>query len=95
MGWLFGPDYGPQLARIEALAITLDRRTRRMSQQEQDLNAAMQELFVALDSGLARIEAKLGEIAPNTDLLDEIAALRAKTAEFNARVDADVPPPPA
>jgi hypothetical protein len=100
MGWLFGPDYGPQLNRLEDkldnlkdLVLTINRRTIRMSAQEQELNTALVSFFAAINDGLARIEAKLAEAPVEVDLSDEVAAIHAAQEAFQARVDADVPPP--
>lgn len=66
-----------------------------MSAQEAELNQALIGFFAAINDGLARIEAKLAEAAPEVDLSDEVAAIRAAQEAFTARVDTDVSPPPA
>lgn len=66
-----------------------------MSAQEAELNQALIGFFAAINDGLARIEAKLAEAAPEVDLSDEVAAIRAAQEAFTARVDTDVNPPPA
>lgn len=65
-----------------------------MASQEAALNEALVAFFASINDGLARIEAKLAETAPDVDLTDEVAAIKAAQEAFTARVDVDVNPPP-
>ena len=100
MAFLFGGSDRPQLDRIEkavgqltTIVQRIDERTKNMAQQEQDLNAALQDFFTTINDGLARIEAKLNELPESVDLTDEISAIKEAQAAFQSRIDADTNPP--
>lgn len=68
-------------AALERIEKTLKRMEKKMSEQEQQLDAALADHGVKLDALKTAVDALIAAIPAGVDLSDEIAAVQSASAE--------------